>query len=165
MNPAYRVEIRDFITLPFHGMGIQARVSTRAGITKSNFEEDAMKRIFFVLFIVVMTFFLMPGVVSAEDVRIPEPGDDGYTFLYSVNTDLSYGPWQSNDSHWATQYSRSQLAASVKGFPSKTMGNSDIYFMPEAHLTAIVYYNDKGLSTVILLIPDKAVPIPDESSE
>jgi len=43
----------------------------------------------------------------------------------------------------------------VKGFPSKTIGNADVYFMEESKTTAFVYYNDKGFSTIILLIPDK----------
>ena len=122
-----------------------------------------MKRMVFLSIFVGIVFHLMLSYeVWSDDSAIIA---DGYTYLYSVNTDLSYGPWLTYYDSWEIQYSRSQLAASINGFPSKTIGDSDIYFMPEAHLTAVVYYNNKGLSTVILLIPDKTVPIPDESSE
>lgn len=118
-----------------------------------------MKRVVF-LFAAILIFSLTIAYASSDT-----DGNNGRTDIYSVNTDLNYGPWLSYYDSWVVQYSRSQLAASVKGFPSKTIGNADLYFMPEAHLTAVVYYNAKGFSTMILLLPDTPMSLPDEPVE
>lgn len=106
-----------------------------------------MRRIIFLL----CTITLLPVIAAAAG---SDPGYDGYTYLYRVRTDPATGPRIEFHTFVQGQYSRSQLTAMLKSFPSQTVGKSDIYYMPDSHVTAIVYYNKDGNSTMVLLIFD-----------
>jgi len=116
-----------------------------------------MKRIIFVLCIICLTDAMLSPIATAVSV---EPGYDGYTYVYKVYTDPAVGPWIEFSTLFQSQYSRTQLTTMFKGFPSQTVGKSDIYFMPDSHVTAIVYYNNAGFSTTVLLIPDNITTRP-----
>jgi hypothetical protein len=109
-----------------------------------------MRRIISILCVMGLAVAILPTAVAA-DIKA---GYDGYTYMYNVYTDPATGPRIEFSDFFAGQYSRAQLTAAVKGFPSQTIGKTDIFFMPDSHMTAVVYYNDDGNSTIILLVFD-----------
>lgn len=116
-----------------------------------------MKRIIFVLCITGLTLALLPAISAAVSIA---PENDGYTYIYNVYSDPATGPYVEFLKVVEGQFSKAQLASAIKGFPSQTVGKSDIYFMPDSHVTAIVYYNDAGNSTMVLLIWDNITKRP-----
>jgi hypothetical protein len=116
-----------------------------------------MRRIIFVLCIIGLTLAILPAIATAAS---GDPGYDGYTYVYKVYTDPATAPWVEFLKVVEGQFSKAQLASAIKGFPSQTVGKSDIYFMPDSHVTAIVYYNDDGNSTMVLLILDTTTKRP-----
>ncbi|OQX18698.1 MAG: hypothetical protein BWK80_37810 [Desulfobacteraceae bacterium IS3] len=116
-----------------------------------------MRRIIFVLCITGLAVAILPAIATAAGI---DPGYDGYTYIYNVYTDPETAPWIEFSQFVEGQFSKAQLTAMFKGFPSQSVGKSDVYFMPDSHVTAVVYYNKDGFSTVVLLIFDDTTKRP-----